>query len=58
MNACEGKREQVTLDRMRVRLYWRAFLIYLMMENVESYNPGRLRLYKNLFAETVVRKVG
>ena len=53
MSGDEGKRE---LDRARVRLYWRAFLIYLMMENVESDNLDMFRLYKNLFTETVERE--
>ncbi len=54
VDAYEGKRGQVTLDRARVRLYWRAFLIYLMMENV---GHDLFQLYKNLFAEAVESKV-
>ncbi len=53
VDAYEEKRNQVTLDMARVGLYWRAFLIYLMMENLEIDDLDLFQLYKGLFVETV-----
>jgi hypothetical protein len=45
------------LDNERINLYWRAFLLYLMMENLETENHAGFQLYENMFIDTIkVRK--
>ena len=57
VGAYEGKREhEAPLDRARIHLYWRAFLIYLMMEHLEMDNFDLFQLYKKLLVETVSDK--
>jgi Ser/Thr protein kinase RdoA (MazF antagonist) len=58
VDAYEEKQERITLDRARIDLYWRAFLIYLMVEHLEVDDLDRFRLYENFFVETVERKAG
>jgi len=41
------------LDNQRINLYWRAFLLYLMMENLEPENQAHFQLYENIFANTI-----
>jgi aminoglycoside phosphotransferase (APT) family kinase protein len=54
VGAYDKKRgHKVTLDRARIRLYWRAFLIYLMLKHLEMGNLDLFQLYKGLLVETV-----
>jgi aminoglycoside phosphotransferase (APT) family kinase protein len=53
--AYEGLR-QASLDRARIDLYWRAFLIYLMVEHLEMGTIEPFELYKRLFIQTVIAK--
>ena len=56
VSAYEETHNQATLDRARIDLYWRAFLIYLMMENVGEGNLDLFQLYKRLLIESEALK--
>ena len=45
-----------SLNDERINLYWRAFLLYLMMEFLEAQNDDLFRLYRDMFVDTIKAK--